>query len=113
MLATEGGEHIFEKSDKIRSKSVCRVLKARRRQQEAHEIYKIAGVIATVVFADGALEAKNARQSNQRLFLKGAWSEQRANRRSSGATTASKSDKNGSDEHRLGVKKVSFLMQNA
>ena len=66
-----------------------------------------------VVFADGALEAKNARESSLKLFLKGAWSEQRANRRSNGATRASKSDKNGSDEHRLGVEKVSFLMQNA
>ena len=89
---------------------MCRVLKARRRQQEAHEIYKIAGVMATVVFADGALEAKNARESSQRLFLKRAWGEQRANRRSSGATRASKSGKNGSYEGHQGIQKVSLLM---
>ena len=89
---------------------MCRVLKARTRQQEAHKIYKIAGVMATVVFADGALEAKNARESSLKLFLKGAWSEQRANRRSSGATRASTSDKNDSSEGHLGIKKVSLLV---
>ena len=63
----------------------------------------------TVVFADGARDAKNARESSLKLFLKGAWSEQRANRRSSGATRASKSDKNGSDEHRLGGQESEFF----
>ena len=90
-----------------------RALKTHRKWQIAHEIHKIVGVTNIIFFADGALEAKRARDSSHRLFLKGAWSEQRANRRSNGATRASKSDKNGSDERRLGVKRVSFLMQSA
>ena len=92
---------------------MCGVLQARRRQQIAHEIYKIAGVMHTVVFADGALEAKTARESSHRRFLKGAWSEQIANRTCNGATRASKSEKHRSYKGHLGVKKVSFLMQGA
>ena len=60
--------------------------------------------------AISSLEAKNARESSQRLFLKRAWSEQRANRRSSGATRtsngatrASKSENKCSYEVHLGV----------
>ena len=67
----------------------------------------------TVVLADGALEAKSARDSRHRLFLKGAWSEQMANRMSNRAARASKSDNNCSYQGNLGVKKVDFLMQNA
>ena len=67
----------------------------------------------TIVFADGALEAKGARDSRHRLFLKGAWSDQIANRTSSGAARASKSDNNCFHQGNLGVKKIDFLMQNA
>ena len=67
----------------------------------------------TVVFADGALEAKSARDSRHRLFLKGAWSDQIANRTSSGAARASKSDNNCSHQGNLGVEKVDFLMLDA
>ena len=57
------------------------------------EIHKIAGVMHTIVSADEALEAKSEQDLSHRLFLKGAWSEQIANRSSNGATRASKSDK--------------------
>ena len=67
----------------------------------------------TIVFADGALEAKSARNPRHRLFLKGAWSEQIANRTSNRAAITSKSDNNCSYQGNLGVKKVDFLMQNA
>ena len=59
----------------------------------AYEIYKNAGVLHAVIFADGALEAKNAPESSHRLFLKGAWSEQKANRTSNRAARASKNEK--------------------
>ena len=113
MLATEGGDQIFKANDKILSKSMCRVLKARRRHQIAHEIWRIAGVMYTVAFADGGMEAKCARDSSHRRFLKVAWSEQRAKRTSNGAARASKSDKNGFYRDRVGGKKVRILMQNA
>ena len=78
-----------------------------------HEIHKIVGVMHTVAFADGALEAKSARDSRHRLFLKGTWSEQIANRTSNGAARANKSDNNCSYQGDLGIKKVDFLLQNA
>ena len=92
---------------------MCRVLQARRKHQIAHESYKIEGVMHAVVYVDGALEAKCARDSSHKRFLKGAWSAQRAKRTSNGATRASKSDKNCYYRGRLGVKKVRFLMQEA
>ena len=73
----------------------------------------MVGVMHTVVFADGALEAKSARDSSHRLFLKGAWSGQITNRTSNGATRAIKSDKNYSHQAQLNVKKVDLLMQTA
>ena len=66
-----------------------------------------------VVYVDGALEAKWARDSSHKRFLKGAWSAQRAKRTSNAATRASKSHKNCDYRGRLGVKKVRFLMQEA
>ena len=67
----------------------------------------------TVAVADGALEAKSARDSRHRLFLKGAWGEQIVNRTSNRAARASKSNNNCSYQGDLGVKKADFLMQNA
>ena len=106
------GSKFVKKEEKIQ-KHVCRVLQARRKHQIAHESYKIEGVMHAVVYVDGALETKFARDSSHRRFLKGAWSEQRAKRTSNGATGATKSHKNSSYKGRLGVKKVRFLMQNA
>ena len=67
-----------------------RALKTHRKWQIAREIHKIVGVMHTTFFADGALEAKRARDSSHRLFLKGAWSKQIANPTSNGETRASK-----------------------
>ena len=58
MIATEGGKQICKKNKKNYEKHVCRVLQARRRQQIAHESYKIEGVMHAVVYVDGALEKK-------------------------------------------------------
>ena len=113
MLANKGGKQICKKNKKKYKKHVCRVLQARRRRQIAHEIQKIEGVMHAVVYVDGALVAKCARDSRHRRFLKGAWSGQRAKRTSNGATRASKSYKKCSYEGRLGVKKARILMQNA
>ena len=56
----------------------------------AYEIYKNVDVLHAVVFAEGALEAKNARESSHRLFLKGTRSEHIAKRTNNRATRASK-----------------------
>ena len=76
-------------------------------------MHKIVGVMHAIVVADGALEAKCARDSCHRRFLKGAWSGQKAKRTSTGATRATKSDKNRSYKGHMGIKKVRVLMQHA
>ena len=111
-MATAGSKFVTQNKKKYK-KHVCGVLQARRRQQIAHEIYKIEGVMHAVVYVDGALEAKCARDSSHRRFLKGAWSEQRARRTSNGAARASKSDNKCFSEGRLGIKKGRILMQSA
>ena len=78
----------------------------------AYEFCKIRGAMHTIIFDDGALEAKNARESSHRLFLERARSEKRANRTSNRATRASKNNKSSSYESRLGVKKVNVMIKN-
>ena len=90
----KAGSKFVKKEEKYK-KHVCRVLQARRRQQIAHETYKIEGVMHAVVYVDGALDTKCARDSSHKRFLKGAWSGQRAKRTSNGATRAKKNDKHG------------------
>ena len=60
MLPTEGGEHFFKKRYKIMEERVCRALKAQRKQQMACEFHKVASAMHIILFADWALEAKNA-----------------------------------------------------
>ena len=113
MLRNEGGKHFLQTISNKLKRRVWKARKRQRKQQMAYEIHKNVGVLHAVVFADGALEAKSARVSSHRLFLKGAWSEQKANRTSNGATRASESEKKGSYQGRLGIKKVIFLIENA
>ena len=60
MLPTEGGKHFFKEMDKFMKERVCRALKAQRKQQMACEFHKVASAMHTILFADWALEAKNA-----------------------------------------------------
>ena len=110
---TEGSEHIFQKRSKFSKRSVCRTLKAHSKYQIAREIHRLVGVMHGFVFADGAVEAKTARGSSHRLFLKRALSAQTANRTSNGGTSASKSDNRCSYQCNLAIKKGNILMQNA
>ena len=102
-MATAGSKFVTQNKEKYK-KHVCGVLQARRRQQIAHEIGRIEGVMHAVVYVDGTLEAKCARDSSQKRFLKGAWSAQRAKRTSNGATRATKTHKSCYYRGRLGVK---------
>ena len=83
MLRNEGGKHFLQKISKKWKRRVWKARKRQRKQQMAYEIHKHVGVLHAVVFADGALKAKSARESSHRLFLKGATSEHIANRTSS------------------------------
>ena len=55
--ATRAG-NIFRKNEEILQEKVCRASKAQGKEQIAHEIQKIASVMHTVVFADGAWRRK-------------------------------------------------------
>ena len=69
MLPTEGGEHIFRKYDDILQKKVLEAWKAQRKQQIVYEIDKIVASMHTLIFADGALGAKNARDCSQKQYF--------------------------------------------
>ena len=77
----------------------------------AHQIHEISGVMHTIAFADGALEAKHARESSHKPFFKGAWSEEKAKRASNGATRAIKRSRIGAHQGRLWMKTVRFLIK--
>ena len=96
MLAAEGGEHFLQKLSKFNKKKVYKAMKIQRTPYMAYENRKLAGVMQAIVAADGALEAKCARESRHRPFSKGPRSEQIAIRTSKRATKASINDKKGS-----------------
>ena len=112
MLPTEGGKHFFKKMDKFMKERVCRALKAQRKQQMACEFHKVASAMHTILFADWALEAKNAQvtahsETFDRLMerKKTEPNEQRSDRKG-------QSDENSRFALLLGVQTVVFLMQN-
>ena len=59
MLPTEGGEHFFEKC-LIFVEKVAWSMKGTKKIVDRTRICKIRGAMHTLIFADGALEAKNA-----------------------------------------------------
>ena len=69
MLPTDGGEHIFRKFDDILLKKVFEAWKAQRKQQIVHEIDKIVATMHTLIFAEGALGAKNAWDCTQKQYF--------------------------------------------
>ena len=112
MLPTEGGKHFFKKMDKLMKERVCRARKAQRKQQMACEFHKIASAVHTILFADWALEAKNAQftghsETFDRLMERKNTepNEQRSDRKG-------QSDENSRFALLLAVQTVVFLMQN-
>ena len=105
---------IFSKNGRICFKeTVLGAWKAQRKQQIVHEIHKIANVMHTLIFAERLWMRKMHETAARSYLLKGAWSEEIANRTGKGATRANKSGKHGSYEGRLWVRKVICLMQSA
>ena len=111
MLPTEGGKHFFKKMDKFMKERVCRALKAQRKQQMACEFHKVASAMHTILFADWALEAKNAQVTGHSETF------DRPRERTKTEPNEQRSDRNGqSDENsdfklQLTVQKVASLMQ--
>ena len=70
MTPTEGGEHFFsENRMRLCKKKVLEAWKAQRKQQIVYEIDKIVASMHTLIFADGALGAKNARDCSQKQYF--------------------------------------------
>ena len=96
MPPNEGGSHFLSKVCNFEKTRVCKAVKIQRKHSMAYEIHKFAGVMHAVVVADGALEAKCARESRHRPFSKGPRSEQTAIRTTKKVTRASIHDKKDS-----------------
>ena len=101
----------LRKMDKMMKEMVCRALNAQRKQQMACEFDKKTSAIHKILFADWALEAKNARVVGHNEIF------HRLLERKKAEPNEQRSDRNGqSDENSrfallLGVQKVIFLMQ--
>ena len=67
MLPTGGGKHFSQKKKNV--KKVLEAWKAQRKQQIVYEIDKIVATMHTLIFADGALGAKNARDCSQKQYF--------------------------------------------
>ena len=92
MLAAEGGEPFLQKVSKFNQQKVYKAMKIQQKPYTAYENRKLAGVMQVIVAADGALEAKCARESRHRPFSKGPRSEQTAIRTTKQVTRASIND---------------------
>ena len=87
--------------------------KAQRKEQIVYEINKIASMMHTLIFADGALGAKNAPHCSQKQYFEEGM-ERNNNDRIGQKSEKSKSNaKKCSYRGRLGVKKVEFSIKSA
>ena len=82
--------------------------KAQRKELIVYEMNKIASMMHTLIFADGALGAKNAPHCSQKQYFEEAWSEKIAIGTAKRAKRANQMTKNGLIEAVWGSKKWNF-----
>ena len=111
MLTNEGGKLFFKKSDTKLEEGGVWSMKSMKKTADCIRNSQNCKCYAYCGSCKRGLEAKTARESSHRLFLKGARSEHIANRTSNRATRASKHDKIVCFLSRLGVKKVRCLIE--
>ena len=87
--------------------------KAQRKQQIVYEIHKIAGVMHTLIFADGALEAKSAQVMGRLQNFNGLKKRKNSDRNGQKSEQSKSNAKKCSYRGRLGVKKVEFSIKSA
>ena len=85
--------------------------KARRKQQIVYEIDKIVASMHTLIFADEALRAKNARDCSQKQYFDAGMERKNRHRNGQESEKSKLNDKKCSYRGRLGVKKVKFLIK--
>ena len=79
----------------------------------AYEIHKIARVMHAVVFADGALGAKNAPHCSQKQYFEEGMERTNSDRNGQKSEKSKSNAKKCSYRGRLGVKKVEFSIKSA
>ena len=85
--------------------------KAQRKQQIVYEIDKIVASMHTLIFADGALGAKNARDCNQKQYFDVGMERKNGDRNGHKSENSKSNEKKDSYRGRLGVKKTKFLIK--
>ena len=87
--------------------------KAQRKEQIVYEINKIASMMHTLIFADGALGAKNAPHCSQKQYFEEGMEQTNSDRNGQKSEKSKSNDKKCSYRCRLGVKKVEFSIKSA
>ena len=80
---------------------------------DGYEIYKNVGVMHTLIFADGALGAKNAPHCSQKQYFEEGMERKNSDRNGQPSEKSKSKDKKCSYRGRLGVKKVEFSIKSA
>ena len=84
---------------------------AERKQQIVYEIDKMVAAMYTLVFADGALGAKNARDCSQEQHFDAGMEPKNGDRNGQKSEKSNYNYKTCSYRDRLGVKKMNFLIK--
>ena len=94
-------------------KKVFEVGKAQRKQLIVYEINKIASMMLALIFADGALGAKNAPHCSQKQYFEEGMKRKNSDRNGQNNEKRKSNDKQCSYRGRLGVKNVEFSIKRA
>ena len=86
-------------------KNVLEAWKAQRKQQIVYEIDKIVATMHTVIFADGALGAKSARDCSQKQYFEEHMERKNRDRNGQKSEQSKSNYKKWSYRGRLGIKK--------
>ena len=85
--------------------------KAQRKQQIVYEIDKIVAAMLTLIFADGTLEAKNARDCSQKQYFDAGMERKNGDRNGQKSEKSKYNYRKYSYRGRLGLKKTKCLIK--
>ena len=91
-------------------KKVFGAWKAQRKQQIVYEIDKIVASMHTLIFADGALVAKNAQDCSQKQYFDAGMERKNSDRNGQKSEKSKYNYKKCFNRGRLAVKKVKILI---
>ena len=94
-----------------KKKKVLEAWKAQRKQQIVYEIDKIVASMHTLIFADGALGAKNARDCSQKQYFDAGMERKNGDRNGQKSEKSKHNYKKCSYWGRMGVKKKKILIR--